>query len=152
LNEDIKICPREKLLLYLSKQLSQWKAEGDNLIVMGDFNEDIRGLVILRTFKTLNMREAINSNHGNNPPNTFYNGRVPIDGIFVSNEMSILSFGYTPTKWVMAKDHRLLWADIEDDHLLGPSSPPVWKVRDRRLKADDPRVVQISTNKRKAND
>jgi hypothetical protein len=141
LNDDIDTCPRDRLLVDLSTQIQQWNIEGNKLIVMGDFNEDIRSSTILQTFQALNMREAITSIHGTNAPNKFYNGKVPIDRIFVSQELSIQSCGYTPTKWGMSTDHRLLWIDIEEDHLFGSSSPPIWKPQARRLKTDDPRVV-----------
>jgi endonuclease/exonuclease/phosphatase family metal-dependent hydrolase len=141
LNDDFHTCPRDRLLVDLSTQIKQSNIEGNKLIVMGDFNEDIRSSTILRTFQALNMREAIISIHGTNAPNTFYNGKALIDGIFVSQELSIQSCVYTPTKWGMSTDHRLLWIDIEEDHLFGSSSPPIWKPQARRLKTDDPRVV-----------
>jgi hypothetical protein len=87
---------------------------------MGDFNEDVRNSYILQTFSNLNMKEAILTKHGNNAPNTFFNGKAPIDGIFISNELSIQAGGYTPTKWGMTTDQ----IDIEEKELLGTNAPP----------------------------
>jgi hypothetical protein len=141
LEHDIDTCPREQLLLDLTREITQWNSDGNRIIVMGDFNDDVRGSTILQTFKKLDMKEAIITKHGNNAPNTFNNGSVPIDGIFISNELSILAGGYTSTKWGMASDHRLLWLDIMEVELMGTTAPPVWRPKARRLKTDDPKVV-----------
>jgi hypothetical protein len=109
---------------------------------MGDFNEEVRSKLISGVFTILNMKEAIIAKYGKKALNIFYHGANPIDGIFVSNELCVRNCGYTPSKWGMQTDHRFLWIEIAEEHLFGTTTHPIWKPRARRLKTDDPQVVQ----------
>ena len=142
LEQGIDECPRKKLMEDLRRDLEKWIEEGDQLLVAGDFNEDVRSGLVKSTFDDLNMDECIFRQHGPNAPNTFQNGSVPIDGIFGSKGIDILLSGYTSGTWGSYSDHRALWVDIDVYSTFGGVSAPLWRPRIRRLKLEDPRIVQ----------
>jgi hypothetical protein len=94
------------------------------------------------------MTEIILDQHGNEAPNTYTDGSVPIDGIFASKGISAMFSGYSSFCWGMYSDHRLLWADLDMSALLGTTAAPLWKPQARRLKCEDPRLVTRFVNKR----
>jgi exonuclease III len=123
LDANIDECPRKQMMYDLRKFLSTSIESGDKIIVMGDFNEDVRSHFISRFFDSLGMHESIIGKHGENAPNTFYQGTVPIDGIFMTKNLIATRSGYTQTSWGMPSDHRLLWIDIRLSDMLGEHAP-----------------------------
>jgi hypothetical protein len=148
LNSGIDTCPRKKLLEDLGTQAQKWLAEGHQLIIAGDFNEDVRGSVISNFFHQLGMKEIIQKQHGNLAPNTYVDGSVPIDGIFATGGIEATLSGYTSYTWGLYSDHRLLWVDLDMSTVLGTKSAPLWKPLAHRLKCEDPRLVSKFVNTR----
>lgn len=108
---------------------------------MGDFNEDVRGHNLTNYFQRWGMHEAILHRHGHDAPNTFRDGRVPIDGIFCSTDMHPFRCGYAELDWGLKSDHRMIWIDFDGTDIFGSTYPPLWCPKARRLKLMDPRVV-----------
>lgn len=146
---DIDECPRQQLLIDLKNEIAKWLILGDKIIVMGDFNEDVRGRAIHQFFSQFHMHEVILHQHGNNAPNTYRDGRHPIDGIFATQNIIPVKSGYSPVFWGADSDHRLIWADINLTELLGQDPPASWRPNIRRLKLEDPRIV-LKYNKERA--
>jgi hypothetical protein len=141
LDQDIHECPRIQIFIDLGTQLEIWTSNGEKIIVMGDLNEDIRSNSITKFFSDFNMTEPIITRHGHNAPKTFNYGTTPIDGVFISQDVNVLAGGYTPTKWGMSTDHRLIWIDVEMGTLFGQALSKPWAPKARRLKLNDPRIV-----------
>jgi hypothetical protein len=141
MDENTDECPRLKLMNDLRIFLQKSIELGDRLIVMGDFNEDVRSTFIHKFFKSLGMHESILNKHGNTAPNTYWQGTVPIDGIFTSKSIVATRCGYTSAKWGMLSDHRMIWIDLRICELLGENAPVTWTPQARRLKMNDPRTV-----------
>jgi hypothetical protein len=142
LDNDIDLCPREQLLHDLETAIRQHKDDGEQVLVMlGDFNEDVRGRTIRTFFSDLDMRELILDLHGNNAPNTFGGGSLPIDGIFGTRHLQPSAGGYTAVNWGIPTDHRMLWLDINMESIFGEALTNIWKPHIRRLKCNDPRTV-----------
>jgi hypothetical protein len=141
LDQGLDDCPRKKLLTDLQHNLKKWIEEGDQVIVAGDFNDDVRTGLVHTTFMELNMDELILRQHGSNAPNTFIKGSVPIDGIFGTKGLDVLFSGYTSGNWGLLSDHRALWVDLDMYSTFGGISAPLWRPRIRRLKLEDPRIV-----------
>jgi hypothetical protein len=141
-DKDLTGCPRDLFFTDLDKAITTWIDEGDQLIVQGDFNEDVRSSRIRNFFLKFAMHEAIISRFPLVPPNTYAKGRYPIDGIFVTATLQVLRAGYTPVTWGMQTDHRLLWLDLSWTATLGDHIPNVWRPKARRLKLHDPRIVE----------
>jgi Reverse transcriptase (RNA-dependent DNA polymerase) len=139
-------CPRANLFLVLKEQIIQWKQDGYQIIVAGDFNEDVRSNNVKNFFAQLSMEELIIKQHGTNIPNTYINGSTPIDGIFATIGIIPQFSGYTPFTWGMYSDHRLLWVDLDMTLILGSNAPPLWKPQARRMKCENPQTIQAFNN------
>jgi hypothetical protein len=141
LNKEINEFPRLNLLTEFSKQLKTWQNEGRQILVNGDFNEDIRSRNIQNYFKQFSMNEIVMKQHGNNAPNTYLNGTAPIDGMFGTTTMVTTLGGYTSFSWGTYNDHRLLWVDLDMTQLLDSKNTPLWKPQAQRLKCENPIIV-----------
>jgi hypothetical protein len=93
--QDIDQCPRIKLMDDLEMCLKDWRDLGEQLIVMDDFNEDVRSQNITQMFESLDMHVVIMYKHGKTAPNTCTD---PIDGIFTSKSLPGIRCGYTSIK------------------------------------------------------
>jgi len=135
-------CPKQAILDDLAKQISEWQAAGDTVIVAADFNEDIRSDTIRGFFSKFGMSEVISSSNTEHLPAMHNRGSLPIDGIFVPDELipfcraGFLGFGEG-----VPSDHRTAWIDIPLPllHLCSDSTPV--KAQARRLQCADPRIV-----------
>ena len=132
--------PIKRFWLDLGKDILKWKATGEQLILAGDWNENIKGHNITEWMELFGLKEAVTELHPGTPPPTYHRGSEPIDGIFVSTELSpsrsgYLDFGELPG------DHRGIWIDIPNIQVLGYKMKDITKAKARRLKLDDPRVI-----------
>ena len=139
-NLDNDTCPRETILLELETLIQDWRLKGFQIVIMGDFNEDVTNRKLRDRFGHFGLVEIFLDKHGK-PPNTYDRGIAPIDGIFASSSINILVRGYTATDWGMKSDHRLLWMDVKVNEIFG-TLHPIWIPRAQKLKLVDPRIVQ----------
>ena len=89
-------CPRLALLGDLEISLEQWTNTGEELIVLGDFNEDVRSSSLTdRLLRHKGMQEAILEarSHYDTPP-THQRGVKPIDGIWATAGITPTACGY----------------------------------------------------------
>ena len=113
--------------------------KGDQIILMGDFNEHI-GKDNMETFCTaVNLREANTDKHsaiqGYAP--THQKGKDPIDGPSLHiTQGGYLPFGEAP------EDHRAIWISIHYDLALGYNMYRPVRVQARQLKTNDPKSKQ----------
>jgi hypothetical protein len=149
LDNEIDTCPRAQLFVDLQEFLSKCNEAGEQIIVMGDFNEDIRNRSITTFFEDMGMRELLLDLHGTNAPNTYIDGVHPIDGVFGTQNIQILAGGYTDFTGGIKTDHRMLWIDLRTASVLGTDEIPLWKPLARRLKCNDPRLVDRFNHLRK---
>ena len=122
------------------KAIDKWKEEGDQIIIGGDWNSDIRDEKFLQPFKERNLIPSITGRHGKDGPETYHRGSVPIDEIFVSSNISIFKCGYL-NHGTNCSDHRAIWIDIKKISVLGSKLPNLPTYQARRLKCHDPRIV-----------
>ena len=148
-NEDR--CPRVMFFVDLSVAISEWIDSGDQLIILLDVNDDVRSTEVSLFFEAFNMVELLTHTHGNSAPATYQRGSHPIDGIFVSSSLlPDLACGYFPFGSGTSSDHRCLWVDIPLARAFGHVLPPFASYNARRLKFQDPRVVQTFLNDRES--
>ena len=135
--------PRDIMLTELCEAIQKWQDEGDSIILLMDANEDVSNEDITAKFQILGMKEAILDRHkarqGLQP--TYNRGRVPIDGIFVSDNIEVEAAGYLPFG-ESPSDHRGLWVQIKEESIFGYSMEKVVPVSARRLTLDNPKVVR----------
>ena len=86
---DDDTCPREAVLRDILILVDTWQQKGVQIILMGDFNEDITLHKLKVRLEQKGLGEIFSTQHGQ-PPNTYNRGTRPIDGIFTtSNIISI---------------------------------------------------------------
>ena len=75
----------------LTKQVKCWTEAGDRILLFIDANKDIRTGLMARSLTSANigLQEILHKFWGNNTPNTYIDGSLPIDGIFASPELEI---------------------------------------------------------------
>jgi len=95
------------------KQIDVWLEQGDQLIIAGDWNNDIRKKKFLENFTKRNLIPAIHHVHGNELPPTYNEGSKPIDEIFVSSTLKINACGYLPHGSSLG-DHRPIWVILTE--------------------------------------
>ena len=132
--------PTKRFWLDLGRDILSWTANGEQLIIAGDWNENVKDHNITDWMALFGLKEAVTSLHSGRPPPTYHRGSDPIDGIFISKELDpsrsgYLDFGELPG------DHRGLWMDLPNNQVLGYKMKDIVKAKARRLKLDDPRVV-----------
>ena len=131
-------CPRDAFVDDLCKEVAEWLELGDQLVIGIDANEDVRSGVLTTKLERLGLVENVTAKHGCQGPPTYDRGSVPIDGMFVSRTLRGCRCGYDEFIW----DHRLVWIEIPLTIAFGHNLPPIVKAKARRLKCEDPRVVQ----------
>ena len=92
--------------------LSEWRDEGDSIILRIDFNDDVRARSTTERFESLQMREVLLERHGVKGPETYADGSCPVDGIFASDNINIAGGGYLEFGAFADTDHCALWVDI----------------------------------------
>ena len=120
-------------------EVKKWIAAGDQLALMGDWNEDVRD-VERKYLRQFGLYEAITKRHG--PAPTHQCGSKPIDGIFLSRTIEMIRGGYLPFGEGFKSDHRVVWADLATRSVFGHLMPPIVRAAARRLNCKDPRVVK----------
>jgi len=80
----------------LATEIQEWTQEGDQVIVGGDLNEEIRGPAIKEFFASLGMPNLIFQNHNETDARTTFfrnmNGKV-LDGIWGTANISAIKCG-----------------------------------------------------------
>ena len=133
--------PTKRFWLDLGEQIIKWHAEGEQLVIGGDWNEDIQKPMFMEWMHTVGLKDSVTSIHQGQAPATYHRGRDPIDGIFISNTMSPSRAGYLGFGEIPG-DHRGIWVDIPNSEILGYNMNDISTPQARRLKLDDPRVVR----------
>ena len=134
--------PRRALLEDLGMEVEKSTDEGFSVIILGDFNEDCRGDDITQWREQHNLTDYMLDTIGiEQAPRTYARGSKPIDSIMGSPNVRVLKAAYLPFG-EGAGDHRPLMVDIDQQSVLGVAGEPSGKLRARRLKMKDPRVVK----------
>ena len=98
------------------------------------------------------MSEGITSFHRNKSPPATQNTnkqRIPIDGIWVSNSISVLAAGYYAFGNACPSDHRALWIDLDKEQVYGHRPKELHKPVQQRLTDKDPRLKRGYTKRLK---
>jgi hypothetical protein len=122
----------------LIKNIMNWLALGEQVILGIDVNEDVRyGSFASRLRSECGLQEIMIKNYGCNLPNTYARGSLPIDGLFVSASLAQCPSGYME----IVCDHRMLWIDVPADIAFGYTPPATASLSPKRLILQDPRIV-----------
>mmetsp|Transcript_53808 Transcript_53808/g.161028 ORF Transcript_53808/g.161028 Transcript_53808/m.161028 type:complete len:426 (-) Transcript_53808:3458-4735(-) len=139
-----EVCPRQAFLDGLASAVTEWKAAGNQLLIMGDINEYISSHKMKAFFATLGMREMIMEGHGNSGPADTRSNRsdVAIDGIWGTLGLSIKAGGYLPFHKGSNSNHLFLSVKITSLCAFGTKSPPTRLAAAIKLRMKHPRGQQ----------
>ena len=73
-SKDEDRCPREMFVEDLCAEVVKWLAEGDQLVIGVDANEDVRSSTFGKRLKSLGLEETITAQHGSDGPATYNRG------------------------------------------------------------------------------
>jgi len=136
-------CPCEAILDDLKHDIAEWQEEGDEIIILTDFNENVCLAWIRRFFDNLNLVKALTELTSLPPTATHNRGSATIDGIYVSKILlPLLTGGYLAFDAGIPSDHRALWVDIPGTILGFDEEYKIRKPNARHLQCRDPRIVK----------
>ena len=114
----LKMDPIPRFWKDLGESILKWQEAGEQLVIMGDWNESVQGKMMKQWMGIFGLEEAITGLHEGEAPATYQRGRLPIDGIYVSPSILPSRGGYLPFGMIPG-DHRGIWIDIERKHFFG---------------------------------
>jgi hypothetical protein len=120
------INPRSNFKKDLMTALQIWKARGDSIVLMGDFNEDLTevnsGMSSILHDCTLELVDIIGQMHPSalGVP-TYLRGTTRLDFALISRDLipSVKACGYLPFYNNFQSDHRFLFLDFDTKLLFG---------------------------------
>ena len=110
-----------------------------------DANDDVRDGKLTKALWEIGMFEAVISNHKDKSvPSTCAKNtqRKPIDSIWTSPGLTVLRCGFLPFHDPMGfmSDHRLVWADICNEDLLGHRPQHIYRAPRSKARSNNPEV------------
>jgi hypothetical protein len=70
--------PVDSLWTYISRLIRKWTEAGESVVILADWNADVRGEKTPKYMADLVMREVITEFHGDSGPRTYNRGSKPI--------------------------------------------------------------------------
>jgi len=131
--------PRLAFTAEFRKEILLWQLAGDQILIGMDANKDERDRTLHQAMTALYLREAVTSRHGLTGPLTYQGGSKSTDALWITPTLLGLQCGYL--KFVPWFNHCCLWIDIPTAVAFGHDLPPIVSARARRLKCQDPRVM-----------
>jgi len=123
----------------LAKEITARQEAGDTVIIMADFNEDIRADPLRSFFSKFGMSVVHPTLHGAQLPTTHNRGTLPIDGIFIPDALiPMRRAGYLAFGEGAPSDHRAVWMDIPLALLHMSQDNSLVKAPAHRLQCADP--------------
>ena len=112
-----------------------------------DANNDVRNGAVTKALWEIETFEAVFSNHKENsvPATCAKNTqRIPIDSIWTSPGLTVLRCGFLPLHDIYGfqSDHRLVWADICNENLLGHRPQHIYRALRAKVRSNDPEVLE----------
>ena len=133
--------PCKYFIQQLVKQLLIWKNKGDNIILVGDFNEDVYQDALATRLKEddllMNCQyQRINDEH---LPNSHETGQRPLMTMFATEGIECTN-AYAAAHGAHVGDHRLLVYDFQAPSILGTHLPHMPRPPGRGVRSKIPRL------------
>lgn len=136
--QQIDVCPRQLWLDDLKQLINSLQDKGHQIILMGDFNENVQSRNMVNWANSHGLIESVSISSDHSIP-THNSGSKPIDGIFISPSLTRVYSGYLPFG-TFQSDHRALWIDLTQSSVYGFSIPTTIQPNIRRLQCNIPHV------------
>ena len=139
----LKTNPRQMFIDDLANLLRLWRGQGDRLVLMMDANDHVLTGETSRRLaeEGIDLEEAVHSYNGGVGPNTYFRGKDPIDGIWVTPDLTVCGAAYLPYDPCLG-DHRPVMVDISTRSTLGNDLPRIVPHKARRLTSKVARIRQ----------
>ncbi len=142
LDDDITIDPIEQFWIDFWADVDEWLANGEELVIMGDWNSNVVDSFVLDEFEARGLRPAVTGRHDTSTvPPTHQKGKFAIDEAFLTPGLEVRKSGFLKPGH-LPSDHVGLYFDVCAKDILGDNRTDIPKSKARRLKGDDPRAVK----------
>lgn len=143
---DSRVAPRNAFIQDLQSFIHEWQTKGDDIILLGDFNEDMasENSGIARLAQDCHLVDVFQERfHRNDAPATFRKGPRRIDFALVSQRVSplIKLAGYDPFGYRLPSDHRGFFLDLDIQALLHSVPTPLSPLSQRDFNTRQPGVI-----------
>lgn len=136
---DMDVDPRKRFDEDLLTELSRWKDEGDEIILMMDANQHIYDGKLGRSLRSdLQLVDAYYRMYDDHAPNSHHTGTIPIAGIFTSPGVNLEAV-FVGRHGLGQGDHRLWAVDVTMQSCLGTETPTPKRVQGRGLRVNKAR-------------
>jgi len=129
----------------ITRQLKQWRAQGDRLLLFIDANEHVVRGPLARRLQAddISLREIGNTFWPDKSaePHTHADGSQPIDGIFSTPDIDITNF-LALSFHESVGDHRTMIVEITTSSAIGKYQGNIVRPSSRRLTMRQPRAVE----------
>ena len=115
------------------KSGDEWRSRGEQLIVDGDWNNEIYESDIRTEFKIRNNILAITGRHKKMTPPINNKSNKPIDKIFVSGGVNVIKSGFLHHD-INEGDHCPIWIEVSKECMLGINPPQISSFDARKLR------------------
>jgi endonuclease/exonuclease/phosphatase family metal-dependent hydrolase/vacuolar-type H+-ATPase subunit H len=139
--------PRQAFIQDLQNFIKQIQAEGEEVILAGDFNDDITlpqsGMHQLAT--TCCLVDLFSIRLGTtNSPITYQRGSKRLDYILISPNLlpMVQAAGYDPFGYRLPSDHRGMYIDLSTHELFDQELPQIQAAHKRDFRTSTPGVIQ----------
>jgi hypothetical protein len=148
--------PRTAFLSDLETELRQWLADGDQIILGMDVNENIYNDNIHNWTSSLGLVSPLRRTHPTLPDVATCdkgNRDIPIDGIWITPGLDVTQCGMTGFGEIHigSSDHRLLWIDISYETVFGFQAPVITPRPKHFFPIHDPLAVTRYNNSLRKN-
>lgn len=135
--------PREAFWEDLMTDIKAWNAMGNQVVLTGNWNCDIRLKQITDRMAALDLQEVLLEKHGGcDAPETWERGSNPINGVFASWALHIKRGGFHAHGMGCPSDHCAGWFDMTYVEVLGHAMPVIVCAKAQWLQNRAPRVVK----------
>jgi hypothetical protein len=127
----------------LIAQLIVWKHTDSNIILLGDFNENVYSGCIAKclSLPDLMLTKQCLQCTGMHIPSTFRDDTAPIDAIFATLVIECINAYILPHKGGVG-DHRCFILDFTSSSVIGTKFPNIVRCSPRKLHCKSTRLVQ----------
>ena len=129
----------------LVKAISNWMADGEQIVLGIDANQDVRTGPLTKALRSIGCREAIIAKHISTQPAPATQDRnmldTSIDSIYTTLPLDTFKCGYLAFGDGLPGDHRLCWMDLPFQQALGHTPPHLHQHPQAVLNVLDPRLV-----------
>lgn len=138
--------PREVFVQELKNFIMQVQAEGEEIILVGDFNEDITspGAGMQQLASACCLVDLFSIRLGTSTlPTTYQRGTRRLDYVLISPNLlqTIEAAGYDPFGYRLPSDHRGMYIDLRTETLFSQGLPQIPAATKRDFRTSSPGVV-----------